>query len=91
MSAEIAVALIGLAGSGIGSLCGVLVSSKLMLYRIEQLEKKVEKYNNLKDRTSDLERKEALLEQALAEHEKLYAEKFKVANHRIDDLERSEA
>lgn len=91
MSDAIIVALIGLAGSAIGSLIGVVASSKLMLYRIEQLEKKVEKYNNLKDRTYDLERKEELLAQALAEHEKLYAEKFKVANHRIEDLEKGGA
>ena len=89
MSEAIIVALIGLAGSGIGSLAGVMVSSKLMLYRIEQLEKKVQAHNNLIDRTYKLERKEELLEHALQEHEKLYAEKFKVANHRIEDLERS--
>ncbi len=87
MNVEVTVALIGLAGSGMGSLCGVLVSGKLMLYRIQQLEKKVEEYNNLKDRTYKLEQKEELLEQALTEHERLYAEKLKVANHRIDDLE----
>jgi len=90
MDGQITVALIGLAGSAFGSLMGVVVSSKLTTYRIEQLEKKVEKHNNLVERTYDLEQKEALLETRLTEHEKLYAEKLKVANHRIEDLERGE-
>lgn len=89
MSDAIWVALIGLSGSVIGSLIGVLGASKLMAYRVEQLEKKVEKHNNLVERTYELERRESLLEQALREHEELYAEKIRVANHRIDDLEHS--
>ena len=91
MDSQIAVALIGLAGSAFGSLVGVVVSSKLTTYRIEQLEKKVEKHNNLVERTYDLERREDLLEARLDEHEKLYAEKLKVANHRIEDLEKGES
>ena len=51
----IIVALIGLAGSAVGALCGVLVSSKLTQYRIEQLEKKVEAHNSLIERTYKLE------------------------------------
>lgn len=89
MSDAIIVALIGLAGSAVGSLVGVMASSKLTLYRIEQLEAKVQAHNNLIERTYKLEQREGLLEQALEEHEKLYAEKIKVANHRIDDLERT--
>lgn len=90
MSDAIIVALIGLAGSAVGSMIGVMTSSKLTAYRLEQLEKKVEAHNNLVTRTYALEQKEALLEQALKEHEELYAEKIKVANHRIEDLERGE-
>lgn len=89
MSNEILVALIGLAGSAVGSLCGVLVSSKLTQYRIEQLEKKVEKHNNLVERTYQLEQREQQLEDKLEAHETLYAEKLNVANHRIADLEKS--
>ena len=77
MSDPIIVALIGLAGSGIGSILGVLVSSKLTIYRVEQLEKQVSKHNNLIERTYRLE-----------ERTELQEEKIKVANHRIDDLER---
>ena len=88
MDTQIAVALIGLIGSAFGSMVGVVVSSKLTIYRIEQLEKKVEKHNEVIERTYKLEQKEALLESRLEEHEKLYAEKLKVANHRIEDLEK---
>lgn len=50
---------------------------ELQAYRIEQLEKKVDKHNNLVERTYHLE-----------EEARLAAEKIKVANHRIDDLEK---
>lgn len=72
----IIVALIGLAGSAAGSLCGVLVSSKLTQYRLEQLERKVEVHNQVIDRVYKLE-----------ERTELQEEKIKVANHRIGDLE----
>ena len=72
----VVVALIGLAGSVIGSLLGILASAKLTNYRIEQLEKKVQAHNNLIERTYKLE-----------ERTELQEEKIKVANHRIDDLE----
>ena len=48
----------------------------LQAYRIEQLEKKVDKHNNLVERTYHLEEKASL-----------YEEKIRVANHRINDLE----
>lgn len=77
MSDEILVALIGLAGSGLGSILGVLVSSKLTLYRVEQLEKQVSKHNSLIERTYRLE-----------ERAEVQEERLKVAGHRIEDLER---
>ena len=55
LSDPVIVALIGLAGSAIGSLIGVVASSKLTQYRIEQLEKKVNAHNNLVERTYKLE------------------------------------
>ncbi len=55
MNEPVLVALITLVGSGIGTLGGVLVSSKLTNYRIEQLEKKVEKHNDVVERTFKLE------------------------------------
>ena len=72
----IVVALIGLAGSAIGSLVGILTSSKLTSYRLEQLEKRVQAHNNLIERTYKLQQRTELQE-----------EKIKVANHRIEDLE----
>lgn len=76
MSDPVIVALIGLGGSALGSLIGVMASSKLTQYRIEQLEKKVNKHNNLIDRMY-----------AREEHDEVVDEKIKVINHRIDDLE----
>ena len=73
----------------LGTAAGTFGGMKLMTYRIEQLEKKVEKHNNLVERTYQLEQREQQLEDKLEAHEMLYAEKFKVANHRIEDLEKS--
>lgn len=55
MPAEILVALLSLAGTLGGSLLGVIASSSLTRYRIEQLEKKVAAHNNLVERTYKLE------------------------------------
>ena len=66
MTDTVVVAVLSLLGTLIGSFGG----TQLIKYRIEQLEKKVEKHNSVVERTYLLE------------------EKIKVANHRIDDLER---
>ena len=50
MNAEIIVSLVSLLGTLAGSLGGILVSSKLTNYRIEQLEKKVDKHNKFAER-----------------------------------------
>ena len=55
MSETIIVALIGLAGSAIGAFAGVMASAKLTNYRIQQLEEKVNKHNNMIERTYALE------------------------------------
>lgn len=47
MTETIIVALIGFAGTLAGAFLGVLSSTKLITYRIEQLEKKVDEYNNI--------------------------------------------
>lgn len=41
--------------SAVGSLAGVLASNKLMQYRIQQLESKVNKHNSIVERTYKLE------------------------------------
>lgn len=44
MNTEILVALLALVGTLVGSGSGIMISNKLVNYRIEQLEKKVDKY-----------------------------------------------
>ena len=55
MSDAIIVALLSLAGTLFGSGLGVIASSRLTVYRLEQLEKKVQAHNNLVERTYKLE------------------------------------
>ena len=76
MQTEVVVALVGLAGSGLGSLAGVVASAKLTAYRLEQLEKKVDRHNTVIERTYKLEETQAVME-----------EQMRVVNHRIKDLE----
>lgn len=80
MSDAIIVAIItgalSLAGTLAGSYFAQRKSTALIAYRLEQLEQKVNKHNNLVERTYRLEEKAAI-------HE----EKIKVANNRIKDLE----
>lgn len=52
---EIIVAILGFAGTLLGSLFGVLAAQKLTQYRLAQLEDKVNKHNNLIERTFKLE------------------------------------
>ena len=55
MNEAIIVALLGFAGTLMGSLFGVLAAQKLTQYRLSQLEDKVNKHNNLIERTFRLE------------------------------------
>ena len=55
MNAEIVIALLSLAGTLIGSLSGVLAANRLTNYRIQELEKKVEKHNTMVERTFRVE------------------------------------
>jgi len=73
---EIVVGVLSLLGTLIGSITAILVSNKLTVYRIDQLEGKVNKHNNLIERTYRLE-----------ESDNILFEKLRVVNHRIDDLE----
>ena len=52
---DIIVAVIALAGTAIGSLGGILAASRLINYRIEQLEKKVDKHNSVVERIAVVE------------------------------------
>ena len=72
MPSEIIVAVLAF----FGTLIGAFSANKLVLYRIDQLEAKVQKHNELIDRMYAEEKRTGILE-----------EKISVANHRIDDLE----
>ncbi len=76
MATEVIVSLITLIGSALGTFAGIFVNTKLTNFRIEQLEKKQDKHNQIIERVYNLERHEAVLD-----------EEVKVANHRIGDLE----
>jgi len=51
-------------------------SNRLIVYRLEQLETKVDKHNNVIERTYQLEKDADVIK-----------EQIKAANHRIDDIE----
>ena len=55
MSSEVLVALLSLAGTLIGTLGGIMAANRLVTYRIEQLEEKVNKHNQVIERTFRLE------------------------------------
>ena len=78
MNETVAVALLSLAGTLIGAYLANRKSAALVAYRLEQLESKVGKHNQVIERTYVLEESVSLLD-----------ERIKVANHRIADLERT--
>lgn len=77
MNETIIVALLSLAGTLAGSFFAQRKSSALIAYRLEKLEQKVQAHNNLVERMYKVE-----------ERTEIQEEKIKVANHRIDDLEK---
>lgn len=76
MTTEVIVALIGLGGSAIGSILGIIASSKLTLYRIKQLEEKVDKHNGVIERVYHLETQDAVINEEIGN-----------LNQRINNLE----
>ncbi len=76
MNETLLVALLSFAGTLIGTLGGILAANRLTNYRIERLEKQVEKHNQVIDRVYKLEQADAVEE-----------EEIRVINHRIRDLE----
>ena len=74
---SIIVAILSLVGTLAGSLGGILAANKMTNYRIQQLEVKVEKHNNVIERVYELEKDEAVID-----------EEIRVINHRISDLEK---
>lgn len=76
MTEAIIVAILSLGGTLAGSYFSNRKSQVLIAYRLEQLEDKVNKHNNLIERTYKLEELTAVQD-----------EQIRVANHRIQDLE----
>ena len=84
MTPELITALSTLIGAIISGIVALVVSGKqhdktiaLVEYRLNQLERKVDAHNNLVERMYEAE-----------ESIKLNEERIKVANHRLDDLEK---
>ncbi len=76
MPETIVVAIISLIGTLMGSYLSQRKSSALIAYRLEQLEKKVDKHNNLVERMYKVE-----------ERLNIQEKETKVINHRIKNLE----
>lgn len=75
MSETVLVAIMSLVGTLTGTLGGIMVSNKLVNYRIEQLEKKVQEHNNVIERTYKLEG-----EMKEAQHEIVDLKKYHIPN-----------
>lgn len=88
MSETIIVAICAMLGTLGGAYLANRKSAALVEYRLKKLEEKVDLHNNVIERTYKLEEGVELLGQQLKDHETLYEEKIKVANHRIEDLEK---
>ena len=88
MTAELAVSIISAVVTALGVFIPNYVMHKkaqedahanctLMSYKIDELARKQEKYNNLQERLAKVETASRILD-----------ERQKIANHRIDDLEK---
>lgn len=56
MSDLVIVAVLSLAGTALGTFAGIITANKLVNYRLQELEKKVDKHNTVIERTAVLER-----------------------------------
>lgn len=74
--ATIIVGVLAFVGTLVGAYASNSKNQALVVYRLQQLEDKVNKHNQVIERTYKIE-----------EHEELVDERIKVINHRIDDLE----
>lgn len=65
MSETTIIAVISFLGTLVGTFGGILTANKLTIYRIEQLEKKVETHNKVIDRVYKLEKHEAVVDEEI--------------------------
>ena len=70
MSEAIVVAGISLAGTLCGTWGGIMTANRLTAYRIEQLEKKVDKHNSVIERVFKLEEHDAVMDERISIMEK---------------------
>ena len=62
MTSEVLTAIFSLAGTLVGSLGGILAAGRLTAYRLQQLEEKVNKHNNLIERVYAIEQHDAIID-----------------------------
>ena len=74
--ATIIVGVLAFVGTLVGAYASNSKNQALVVYRLQQLEEKVKKHNQVIERTYKIE-----------EHEELVDERIRVINHRIEDLE----
>lgn len=72
MSETIIVAIIALIGTLAGSFGGIIASNKLVIYRIQKLEEKVEKHNSVIARVYKLEKHDAVIDEEIKNLEAKY-------------------
>lgn len=72
MDNSVIAAVLTLVGSAIGTIGGILASQRLTNYRLEQLEKKVDKHNNVIERVFKLEAHEQTVDEKLEHLESLH-------------------
>lgn len=65
MSDAVIVGLLALLGTLAGTFGGILTANKLTNYRLEQLEAKVEKHNNVIERVYNIEKHEAVIDEEI--------------------------
>ncbi|MEG2702636.1 MAG: hypothetical protein RSA65_08470, partial [Clostridia bacterium] len=73
------VGALSLLGTLVGTLGGIVTASKLTNYRIEQLEKKVDKHNTVVERMYVAEKRLEVV-----------GEQIRAVDHRLEDLEDAE-
>lgn len=60
MDPTVIASLVSLVGTLVGTFSGIYASSKLTIYRIEQLEKKVDRFSSIEEKLFELEKHNAL-------------------------------
>ena len=71
MENVIIIAIISFLGTCVGTFGGILTANKLTNYRIEQLERKVEKHNGIIERLFVVEQKTVTIEHRIGDLEKV--------------------